>query len=92
MLGLQEILGSASEALMVIVKIALPALATTAAVGFAITIFQSVTRINEASLQLATKAIVMMAIIFVSAPAIYMILHDYMMEIFDRINALAPPP
>jgi flagellar biosynthesis protein FliQ len=92
MMGLEEILGSASEALILIVQIALPTLLISAALGFLVTIFQTVTRINESTIQQDLKIFVTLAVVFATGPAMLAILSDYMMRIFDRINAMAPPP
>lgn len=92
MLGLEEILGSASEALMLIVQLTLPTLLITAAVGFLVTIFQTVTRINESTIQQDLKVFLAMAVIFVTMPAMYIVLRDYMLHIFDHINALGSAP
>lgn len=92
MLGLDEILGSASGALMLIVQLSLPTLLITAAIGFLVTIFQTVTRINESTIQQDLKVFLAMAVIFVTMPAMYAILRDYMLQVFDHINALGTRP
>lgn len=78
------------EALIVIIKITLPTLALTAAVGFAETIFQQVTNVHEQSLQQGLKIFVVMGILFATAPAIFVALRDYTLIIFDRIASLPP--
>lgn len=92
MMGIDEAIGVTHEALLVILHLALPSLLITTAVGMALTIFQSVTNINESTLQQDLKVFVTLAILFVTAPSLYGALRDYTLVIFDRINAMAPPP
>jgi flagellar biosynthetic protein FliQ len=51
-------------------------------------LFQSVTHINEASLQQDTKFFATLLILFVTGPAIYLALRDYTGVIFERIAML----
>lgn len=87
-MGIEEAIGVTYEALIVIIKITLPSLAVTATLAGILTIFQSVTNINEASIQQDAKIFATLAILFVTGPAIYLALRDYTLLIFERIAAL----
>ncbi|AWK86177.1 flagellar biosynthetic protein FliQ [Azospirillum thermophilum] len=87
-MGIQEAIGVSYEALIVIIKITFPTLAITAAVGLVMTIFQSVTNINESTLQQDLKIFGTLLILFITAPAIYIALRDYTLVIFERIAML----
>lgn len=87
-MGIEEAIGVTYEALIVIIKITLPSLAVTATLAGILTIFQSVTNINEASIQQDAKIFATLAILFVTGPVIYLALRDYTLLIFERIAAL----
>jgi len=87
-MGIEEAIGVTYEALIVIIKITFPALAITTALAAALTIFQSVTNINESSIQQDLKIFTTLAILFVTGPAIFIALRDYTLIIFERIAML----
>ncbi len=87
-MGIDEAIGVTYEALIVIIKITFPALAITTGLAAALTIFQSVTNINESSIQQDLKIFATLAILFVTGPAIYIALRDYTLLIFERIAML----
>ncbi|MBP2232326.1 flagellar biosynthetic protein FliQ [Azospirillum agricola] len=87
-MGIEEAIGVTYEALIVIIKITFPALAITTALAAILTIFQSVTNINEASIQQDLKLFTTLAILFVTGPAIFIALRDYTLLIFERIAML----
>lgn len=87
-MGIEEAIGVTYEALIVIIKITFPALAITTALAAALTIFQSVTNINESSIQQDLKIFATLAILFVTGPAIFIALRDYTLLIFERIAML----
>jgi len=87
-MGIEEAIGVTYEALIVIIKITFPALAITTALAAALTIFQSVTQINESSIQQDLKIFTTLAILFVTGPAIFIALRDYTLLIFERIAML----
>lgn len=91
MMGIDEALMSAREALNLIVQITLPVLLLTGAIGLLVTVFQSVTQINESTIQQNLKIFVTLIALFVTAPAMLLALENYMAVMIDRINALAPP-
>ena len=92
MMGIDEAIGVTHEALMVIMQLTMPILLVTTAIGMVLTIFQSVTHINETTLQQDLKIFVTIAMLFIGAPLLYDALRDYTLVVFDRINAMAPPP
>lgn len=92
MMGIDEAIGVTHEALMVIMQLTMPILLVTTAIGMVLTIFQSVTHINETTLQQDLKIFVTLAMLFIGAPLLYDALRDYTLVVFDRINAMAPPP
>lgn len=92
MMGIDEAIGVTHEALMVIMQLTMPILLVTTAIGMVLTIFQSVTHINETTLQQDLKIFVTLVMLFVGAPLLYDALRDYTLVVFDRINAMAPPP
>lgn len=92
MMGIDEAIGVTHEALMVIMQLTMPILLVTTAIGMVLTIFQSVTHINETTLQQDLKIFVTLAMLFIGAPLLYDALRDYTLVAFDRINAMAPPP
>lgn len=87
-MGIEEAIGVTYEALIVIIKITFPALAITTALAAALTIFQSVTNINESSIQQDLKIFTTLAILFITGPAIFIALRDYTLLIFERIAML----
>lgn len=87
-MGIEEAIAVTYEALIVIIKISFPALAITTALAAGLTVFQSVTNINESSLQQDLKIFTTLAILFVTGPAIYLALSEYTTLIFERIAML----
>ncbi len=87
-MGIEEAITVSYEALIVIIKITLPALAITTTLGLILTIFQQVTQINEQTLQQDLKIFATLAVLFVTGPAIYIALRDYTLVIFERIASL----
>ena len=87
-MGIEEAIAVSYEALIVIIKITLPALAITTTLGLILTIFQQVTQINESTLQQDLKIFATLAVLFVTGPAIYIALRDYTLVIFERIGSL----
>ena len=87
-MGIEEAVGVSYEALIVIIKITFPTLLITTALGMLLTLFQSVTHINESTLQQDLKIFATLAILFVTGPAIYLALRDYTHLIFERIDAI----
>jgi len=87
-MGIEDAIGVSYEALVVVIKIAFPTLVVTTAIGLAVTLFQSVTQINDSTLQQNLKMAATYAVLFVTVPAIIMALRDFALVIFDRIAHL----
>lgn len=87
-MGIEDAIGATAEALMVIIKITFPTLLITTAIGLVVTLFQSVTQINDQTIQQNLKMAATFAILFATVPAIIIALRDYTMVIFDRIANL----
>lgn len=92
MFGVQEAISVSYEALLICIKLTLPTLIVTTAIGLVMTIFQAVTQINESTLQQDFKIFAVLAMLFIEAPILYYALKEYTLLAFDRINSLAPPP
>lgn len=87
-MGIEEAIAVSYEALIVIIKITMPALLITTVLGLILTIFQQVTQVNETTLQQDLKIFATLAVLFVTGPAIYIALRDYTLVIFERIASL----
>ncbi len=87
-MGIPEAIGLTNEALILITRLTAPTLLLTTAVGMGLILFQSVTQINDPNLQGMLKILLTGAILFFSAPALYIALREYFLVIFDRIDAL----
>ncbi len=87
-MGIEDVIGSTQEALMLILKIAFPSLMVTTSIGLVVTLFQSVTQIQEQSIQQNLKIGATFAVLFITVPAIIITLRDFTMSIFERIAAL----
>lgn len=90
-MGEDEAIAAAREALNLIVSMTMPSLLLTAALGLIVTVFQAVTKINDSTLQQELKIYLTVAILFVTAPALYQSLRFYFDTVIDRINTLATP-
>lgn len=87
-MGMEDAITATIEALMVIIKMTFPALMITTAIGLVVTLFQSVTQINDQTIQQNLKMAATFAILFVTIPAMIIALRDFTMLMFDRITAL----
>ncbi|PWC53426.1 flagellar biosynthetic protein FliQ [Azospirillum sp. TSO22-1] len=87
-MGIEDAIAATIEALMVIIKITFPTLMITTAIGLVVTLFQSVTQINDQTIQQNLKMAATFAILFATIPAMIIALRDYTMVIFDRIANL----
>ncbi len=87
-MSIEEAIGFSYEALIVIIKITGPVLLITTSLGLLLTTFQQVTNINEQTLQQDLKIFATLAVVFITAPAIFIVLRDYTFAIFERIALL----
>lgn len=85
MMGIAESIGVSYEALIVILKVSLPALLVTTAVALITTVFQQVSQLQDASLQMQLKIISTLLMIFITGPMMYMLIRDFTLVIFERI-------
>lgn len=91
MFGVQEAINITHEALLICIKLALPTLLVTTVIGLLMTIFQSVTQINESTLQQDFKIFAVLILLFIELPVLYYALKEYTLVSFDRINMLETP-
>ena len=87
-MGIEDAITATVEALMVIIKMTFPALMITTAIGLVVTLFQSVTQINDQTIQQNLKMAATFAILFATIPAMIIALRDFALVIFDRIGNL----
>lgn len=87
-MGIEDAISVTYDALMIIIKISLPTLLITTAIGLVVTLFQSVTHIQDATIQQNLKMAATITILFITAPVIFMALRDFTLLIFDRLMHL----
>ncbi len=75
----------AREALMVMLKIATPALLTGLAIGLLISMLQALTQINEATLVFIPKLLGICAVLALLGSFMLGTLEDYSRSIFDQV-------
>ncbi len=73
---------------IVVLKLGAPALGTALVVGLVISLIQSVTQINEATLAFVPKVLALGAVLMLAGPFMYATLADYSHAIFDRLIAI----
>jgi flagellar biosynthetic protein FliQ len=79
------------DALMVSLKIALPILLVALLVGFAISIFQAVTQIQEMTLTFIPKILAMVLVLIVAGPWMLDQIVAYTQDLWGSIPAEAGP-
>ena len=87
-MGIEDAIGATAEALIVIIKITFPTLLITTAIGLVVTLFQSVTQVQDQTIQQNLKIAATLGVLFVTIPAIIIALRDFTLVIFDRITML----
>ncbi len=80
-----EILEIGREAVLVMFKISLPFLLITLIVGLAVSIFQTVTQIQEQTLTFIPKLIVIFIALYLLFPFIGSLLSDFTAQMADRM-------
>jgi flagellar biosynthetic protein FliQ len=85
-MGIEDAISATTEALMVIIKVTFPTLMITTAIGLVVTLFQSVTQINDQTIQQNLKMAATFAILFATVPAMLIAIRDFAMLMFDRIG------
>jgi len=76
------------QAMMIAAKMSAPSLLTALAIGFAISLFQSVTQIQEATLSFVPKAAAVGAAILLSGNWMLHEMITYTTQLFERIPLL----
>lgn len=82
-----EILEIGRDAVLVMFKISLPLMLTTLAVGLIVSIFQTVTQIQEQTLTFIPKLIIIFLALYFLFPFIGSLLSDFTAEVADHIIA-----
>ena len=82
------VIGLAMDAMIIAAKLCAPILITALAVGFAISLFQSVTQIQEVTLSFVPKLIGVGIAILLSGNWMLHELTSFTFELFDKLPAL----
>lgn len=82
-----EILEIGRNAVLVMFKISLPLMLITLVVGLTVSIFQTVTQIQEQTLTFIPKLIVIFVALYFMFPFIGSLLNDFTVQIADHIIA-----
>ena len=81
----QEIIDIGSQAVIIAMKIASPALVTIMITGFLVSIFQAATQINEQTLSFIPKVIAMSVALLITAPWIIQTMMMFTKDILKSI-------
>ncbi len=76
------------DALKVTAMLSAPLLVTTLIVGLAVSIFQALTQINEATLTFIPKMIVVALVIMLAGPWMLDVLSNYTVTLFENISVM----
>jgi flagellar biosynthetic protein FliQ len=76
------------EAMIVVLKLGAPPLATALAVGLVMSLVQAVTQINEQTLAFVPKVLAICGALLVMGPFMLTTLTDFSHVVFDRIIAI----
>jgi flagellar biosynthetic protein FliQ len=87
-MGIEEAIHIPHEALILVVKLTLPTIAVTTALGMALTLFQMVTQANDQTIQTVFKIALTLIVVFLTAPAMLTAIREYTIQIFEHIDAL----
>ncbi len=82
------IIGLGQDALRTTAMLAAPLLISTLVVGLAVSIFQALTQINEATLTFIPKMIVIAAVIVLAGPWMMDIMSAYTINLFENIATM----
>ena len=80
-----EVLDVGREAIWVMIKAAGPLMMLALVVGLAISIFQALTQIQEATLTFVPKMVVLFVGMLLLLPFMLSVLRGFTLELFDRI-------
>ena len=84
----QTVIEIALQSILLAAKLATPILLTALAVGFGVSLFQSVTQIQEATLSFVPKAIAIAVVIVVSGNWMLHELVSFTTDLYERIPAI----
>jgi flagellar biosynthetic protein FliQ len=84
----QTVIEIALQSILLAAKLAAPILLTALAVGFGISLFQSVTQIQEATLSFVPKAIAIAVVIVISGNWMLHELVSFTTDLYERIPAI----
>ncbi len=82
------VLDVALSTMLVAAKLSAPVLITALAVGFAVSLFQSVTQIQEVTLSFVPKALAVGIVLLVAGNWMISTMVDFTVELYDRIPNL----
>ena len=85
----QFVLSTGQEALLLMLTVSMPMLATVMLVGLVVSIFQAITQINESTLSFVPKLIAAMVVFAVAGPWMLTTLVDYLRRTIESIPTLA---
>lgn len=83
----EAVLAFGRMAMEILIMVAAPALLTALAVGLAVSLFQAVTQINEATLSFLPKLLAVLASLAVSGPWMVSVLVDWIRQVITAIPA-----
>lgn len=84
----QMVLTLGREALLMMLMVSAPVLGVMLAVGLAVSLFQAVTQINEATLAFVPKLVAAIAVFAVAGPWMLSILVEYLRRTIESIPAM----
>jgi len=84
----QFVLTLGHEALTLLLTVALPVLGSVLAVGLAVSIFQAVTQIHEATLAFVPKLVAAIAVFAIAGPWMLTTLVDYLRRTIEAIPSV----
>ena len=85
----QFVLSTGQEALLLMLTVSMPMLATVMLVGLVVSIFQAITQINESTLSFVPKLIAALVVFAVAGPWMLTTLVDYLRRTIESIPTLA---
>ena len=85
----QFVLSTGQEALLLMITVSMPMLATVMVVGLVVSIFQAITQINESTRSFVPKLIAAMVVFAVAGPWMLTTLVDYLRRTIESIPTLA---
>ena len=84
----QMVLTMGREALLMMLMVSSPVLGVMLIVGLAVSLFQAVTQINEATLAFVPKLVAAIAVFAVAGPWMLSLLVDYLRRTIESIPAM----